>query len=579
MDFYSFKPAALGRTYAPNVWDALAVLLILGLLGALALGARDASASLEQLSRTPVTLDPSALPEYAVRTTLRMFAAMVVSLAFTLVYATLAAKSRRAELILIPLLDILQSVPILGFLTFTVVFFMQLFPGRVIGAECAAVFAIFTSQAWNMTFSLYQSLKTVPADLREAAKSFRLSRLQIFWTLELPFAAPGLVWNAMISMSGGWFFIVAAEAITVGDTTITLPGVGSYVALAIKQQDLGAIGYAVLAMFLVILLYDQLVFRPIVAWADKFRMEQSGSEAAPSSWVLDLFRRTRSLRLLVMPIARTIRACVNIRLPLPRLARRSSGDGAARRGDVAWLVFITLMAAIALYALYRSVSESLTATDFALAFQLASITLLRVTVLIVLASLIWVPIGVWIGLRPRVATMIQPLAQFLAAFPANIAFPAAVYLIVRSHGDPNIWLSPLIILGTQWYILFNVIAGTLALPGDLKDAATSLQLRGWKWWRRVIIPGILPHFVTGAITASGGSWNASIVAEVASWGDDKLTANGLGAYIAQATEAGDYARVILGIAMMSAFVVVFNRLVWRPLYERAGRHAMAGGSA
>ncbi|MBY0612409.1 MAG: ABC transporter permease subunit [Beijerinckiaceae bacterium] len=576
MNFYSFRPASLDRDHPLNVWDILAALLILGLLAAFALGARNAGASLDQLQRSPITLDPLALPEYAARTTLRMFAAMTISFAFTLVYATIAAKNRRAELILIPLLDILQSVPILGFLTFTVVFFMQLFPGRVLGAECAAVFAIFTSQAWNMTFSLYQSLKTVPGDLREATRSFRLSPLQTFWTLELPFAAPGLVWNAMISMSGGWFFIVAAEAITVGDTTITLPGIGSYVALAIQQQDLGAIGYAIVAMLLVIFLYDQLLFRPIVAWADKFRIDQTAASLPPSSWVLDLFRRTRGLRLLVTPIASLVRACAIIRLPWRKPSRPHTGVVRTRSGDAIFAASIGLFALASLYALYRSFGEGLSLEDVSLAFRLALVTLIRVIVLIVLASLIWVPIGVWIGLRPRMATLVQPIAQFLAAFPANIAFPAAVYLIVSHQGDPDIWLSPLIILGTQWYILFNVIAGTLALPGDLKDAATSLQLSGWTWWRRIIIPGILPHYVTGAITASGGSWNASIVAEVASWGDTRLTANGLGAYIAQATESGDYARVMLGIAMMSAFVVVFNRLVWRPLYDRAARHAVTG---
>ena len=289
-------PTALGRALAPNLFDLAALALVIGALVTIAVGVHQTNVPLTVLDATPISLDPRHLPEYALRTTLRMLAAMVASLVFTFIYATLAAKSRRAEMVLIPILDILQSVPILGFLTFTVVFFMNLFPGRVIGAELASVFAIFTSQAWNMTFSMYQSLRNVPKDLDEASQSFHLSWWRRFWRLDVPFAMPGLVWNAMMSMSGGWFFVVASEAITVGDTTVTLPGVGAYVATAIKDQNLPAVGYAVLAMLAVIILYDQLLFRPIVAWADKFRFEQTASAEAPTSWLLDLFRQTRFLR-------------------------------------------------------------------------------------------------------------------------------------------------------------------------------------------------------------------------------------------------------------------------------------------
>ncbi len=288
-------PTALGRALAPNFFDLAALALVSGVLVMIAYGAHQTNVSLTVLDATPISLDPWRLPEYALRTTLRMLAAIVASLVFTFIYATLAAKSRRAEMVLIPILDILQSVPILGFLTFTVVFFMNLFPGRVIGAELASVFAIFTSQAWNMTFSMYQSLRNVPKDLEEATQSFHLSWWRRFWRLDVPFAMPGLVWNTMMSMSGGWFFVVASEAITVGDTTITLPGVGAYVATAIKAQNLPAVGYAVLAMLAVIIIYDQLLFRPIVAWADKFRFEQTASAKSPTSWLLDLFRKTEIL--------------------------------------------------------------------------------------------------------------------------------------------------------------------------------------------------------------------------------------------------------------------------------------------
>jgi NitT/TauT family transport system permease protein len=570
-------PTALGRALAPNLFDLAALALVIGILVIVAYGAHQANVPLTVLDSTPITLDPSSLPGYALRTTLRMLAAMAASLVFTFVYATLAAKSRRAEMVLIPVLDILQSVPILGFLTFTVVFFMNLFPGRVIGAELASVFAIFTSQAWNMTFSMYQSLRNVPKDLEEATQSFHLSWWRRFWRLDVPYAMPGLVWNAMMSMSGGWFFVVASEAITVGDTTVTLPGVGAYVATAIKEQNLPAVGYAVLAMFVVIVIYDQLLFRPVVAWADKFRFEQTASAEAPTSWVLNLFRQTRFLRTLAAEISGAVESTTRIRLPLPDLSRlKFRLNVPSRLIDAIWIALIFGSALWLGWVVVQFIGETLHWSDVQTAVLDGFYTLIRVTVLIAIASLIWVPIGVWIGLRPSVAEKVQPIAQFLAAFPANILFPVAVVLIVHYGLNANIWLSPLMVLGTQWYILFNVIAGASAFPGDLKEAATSFHLRGWKWWRYVILPGIFPYYITGAITASGGSWNAAIVAEVASWGDTKLHAVGLGSYIAKATEDGDFQRVVLGIAVMSIYVTLFNRLLWRPLYAFAENRLRLG---
>jgi NitT/TauT family transport system permease protein len=567
MVFHRVAPAGVGRSYLPNVFDVAALLLVIGVMVLIAYGARATAQPLTVLDVAPMTLDPWHLPEYALRTTLRMLMAIVWSLIFTFVYATLAAKSRKAEIVLIPILDVLQSVPILGFLTFTVVFFMGLFPGQILGAELASVFAIFTSQAWNMTFSMYQSLRSVPKDLEEASQSFHLSTWQRFWTLDVPFAMPGLVWNTMMSMSGGWFFVVASEAITVGDTTVTLPGIGSWVALAIKEQNLGAVGLAVLTMLVIIVAYDQLLFRPIVAWADKFRFEQTASADQPTSWLLDLFRRTRALRAVSGAIAGQFGRVAGLRLPsfgLPSFGRGLPIPG--RIVDTLWLVIVGLGTAWVAWEVYVFVGASLGLGDVAEAVGKGFITLVRVVVLMALATVVWVPIGVWVGLRPKIAEKVQPLAQFLAAFPANIAFPVAVVLIVHFKLSADVWLSPLMILGTQWYILFNVIAGTTAFPSDLKEAAQSFHLTGWRWWKNVILPGIFPYYVTGAITASGGSWNASIVAEVASWGDTKLTATGLGSYIAQATEAGDFPRVVLGIAVMSIFVTLFNRLLWRPLY-------------
>ncbi len=570
-------PTALGRALAPNLFDLAALALVIGALGMIAYGAQQTNVPLTVLDSTPISLNPWELPNYALRTTLRMLAAIVASLIFTFVYSTVAAKSRRAEMVLIPILDILQSVPILGFLTFTVVFFMNLFPGRVIGAELASVFAIFTSQAWNMTFSMYQSLRNVPKDLEEATQSFHLSWWRRFWRLDVPFAVPGLVWNTMMSMSGGWFFVVASEAITVGDTTVTLPGVGAYVATAIKQQNLPAVGYAVLCMLAVIILYDQLLFRPIVAWADKFRFEQTASAEVPTSWLLDLFRKTRFLRSMTAAVSKAMESTTQIRVPLPAFPQiRYRLNIPSVLIDAVWIALIFGAAAWIGWRVIGFVSASLGWADVQTAILDGLFTLLRVVVLISLATLIWVPIGVWIGLRPTIAEKAQPVAQFLAAFPANIAFPAAVALILHFHANANIWLSPLMVLGTQWYILFNVIAGATAFPGDLKEAAESFHLTGWKWWRYVILPGIFPYYITGAITASGGSWNAAIVAEVASWGDTKLEATGLGSYIAKATEAGDFQRVVLGILVMSIFVTLFNRLLWRPLYAFAENRLRLG---
>jgi NitT/TauT family transport system permease protein len=578
MRLQDFRTAVLGQTsLRPNFWDLAALVLLIGTMVLIVYGGEQTIVPLSELERTPVSLDPHQLPYYALRTTMRMLLAIICSTVFTFIYATIAAKSRRAEMVLIPLLDILQSVPILGFLTFTVVFFMNLFPGRVLGAELACVFAIFTSQAWNMTFSMYQSLRNVPKDLEEATQSFHLSGWQRFWRLDVPFAMPGLIWNAMMSMSGGWFFVVASEAITVGNTTVTLPGIGSYVSLAIQQQNLPAIGYALFAMLLVIIAYDQLLFRPIVAWADKFRFEQTASGMAPTSWMLDLFRRTRALRALTRPLAVLNKTVSTLRIALPDALRPSERKGSpSRRIDAIWFAAIAAVTGYAAWATYRYLSIHLGLSDVAQAIGYGLVTLARVVVLIALASLIWVPVGVWIGLRPKLAERVQPLAQFLAAFPANLAFPVFVVGIVRYGLDPNIWLSPLMILGTQWYILFNVIAGASAFPTDLREAAGSFHLKGWRWWVKVILPGIFPYYITGAITASGGSWNASIVAEVASWGDTRLTATGLGAYIAQATEAGDFPRVVLGIATMCVLVTLFNRLLWRRLYAFGERRLRLG---
>jgi NitT/TauT family transport system permease protein len=464
-------------------------------------------------------------------------------------------------------------VPVLGYISFTVTFFLALFPGRVLGAELAAIFAIFTSQAWNMTFSFYQSLRTVPRDLDEVSRGFHLTGWQRFWKLEVPFSMPGLIWNMMMSMSGGWFFVVASEAITVGNNTITLPGIGAYLAQAIADKNMHAIGWVILTMTIVIIAYDQLLFRPLVAWADKFRMETTSSGNAPESWLLDLVRRTRLIHRGLVPMGKLFANTARMPMRLPGLGQLKFSmprrQKSSRLGDIIWGVLVILLTLYVVYRVVAYVRTGVTLDEVGHVFVLGLITLLRVALLIAISSAIWVPIGVLIGLRPALAEKIQPLAQFLAAFPANLLFPVFVIVIVRFHLNPDIWLSPLIVLGTQWYILFNVIAGASAYPNDYREVSKNFSIRGWQWWRKAMLPGIFPYYVTGAITASGGAWNASIVAEYVQWGDTKVVAHGLGSYIAQTTAAGDFPKIILGIAVMSLFVTLFNRTLWRPMYAYA----------
>ena len=553
-----------------NRWDWALLPPVLAVLFALGWAGSQMARPYAVGQALPISLDAAVLPYYLLRTTLRMFLALGASLVFACVFAVLAAKYRLAERIMVPMLDILQSIPILGFLSITVTGFIALFPGSLLGVECAAIFAIFTSQAWNMAFSLYQSLRTVPTELREAAAVFQLSGWQRFWRLELPFAMPGLLWNMMMSMSGGWFFVVASEAITVSNQRILLPGIGSYIALAIERRDLGAIGLAIAAMLVGILLYDQLFFRPLVAWADKFRFEESGSEVAPASWLLTWLRRTVWLRRAGLGLARLMeRSLIVLRRRHDgtsiRARPRPARPALQRAGDA-------LMAGAALFALWwllRFIHTEVGWAEVGHVFVLGGYTLARVLVLIGLAALVWVPAGIWIGSRPLWAGRLQAVAQFLAAFPANLMFPVAVLLIVRWRLDPNIWLSPLMVLGTQWYLLFNVIAGASGVPTELRYAAQNLGLGGWLRWRRYLLPAVFPSFVTGAITASGGSWNASIVAEYVSWGDTTLQAEGLGSYIAHMTAIGDFPRIALGIAVMCVFVMAMNHFVWRRLYRLA----------
>lgn len=556
----------------PNQWDVMALVLILGAIALLAWGAHQMSTPYQIGQPIPISLDPRHLPDYALLTIMRMLIALIFSLLFTFVVGAWAAKSKRAAQIIIPCIDILQSVPVLGFLSITITAFIALFPGSRLGPECASIFVIFTAQVWNMTLSFYQSLRTVPLDLKEAADMFHLSPWQRFWRIEVPFAMPGLLWNTMLSMSGSWIFLVASEAITVANQQITLPGIGSYLGLAITHADLRAVGYTIVTVFIVIFLYDQLLFRPLLAWADKFKAEYTAQEKTSRSWVTILLQRTRVLRYTVKIFNGLSDFLLNF-----RSAQRSKEHVPAKPPSAAinftinavWYCILIAVVLICATLLIRYVMLHIKQQELLHVFVLGCITALRILAVIVISTLIWVPIGVWVGLRPKIAEIVQPIAQFLAAFPMNVLFPVVVLGILRFKLNVDIWVTPLILLGSQWYILFNVIAGATALPKDLKQVADNFGVTGWHWWKRLILPAIFPFYITGTITAIGNAWNTSVIAEVVSWGNTTLTANGLGAYITQFTNSGDFPRVALGMGVMSIFVLVLNRLVWRPVYNVA----------
>lgn len=557
----------------PNRWDALALLIILGVLAALAWAAHQMQTPYHVGETIPLSLDPSALPAYASKTVLRMFIALICSFIFTLIVAPIAAKSRQAEKLIIPLIDILQSVPVLGMLSITVVAFIELFPNSLMGPECAAIFAIFTSQVWNMTLSFYQSLRTTPKEYHDTAAIFHLSSWQKFWRIELPYATPGLLWNAMVSMSGGWFFVVASEAISVSNQSITLPGIGSYIHLAIANANLPAVCYSILAMLVVISLYDQLFFRPLLTWAERFKSTRVDDRIhPPQAWFYQLLTKTKLLKLLKFIFGDLIKFFINtpidIKLPsrlhLPRLQlpKKPIFSGF-------WDICLALLVILTATFLWRFITHTVSVSEMRHVFFLGSITALKVTTLIVLASLIWIPIGTWIGLHEKASQIVQPILQFLAAFPVNLVYPLIVTLIVRYHLNVEIWSTPLMILGTQWYILFNVIAGVQAIPLDLRYVTQNLGVKRWLWWKRLALPAIFPFYVTGSMAAAGGCWNASIVADVVEWGNHRLVATGLGSYIAEYTATGDFPRIALGIAVMSIYVLVINRLLWKKLYQFA----------
>ncbi len=515
----------------------------------------------------------SVLPGYTVQTLLRMTLAYFLSLLFTLVYSYAAYRSRVAAQILIPLLDILQSIPVLSFLPGVSLALIALFPGQRIGVEISAVVLIFTGMTWNMTFSFYQSLCGIPRELKEASRIYRLNLWQEFWTLELPAGIIGLIWNSVMSWAGGWFFLMAIESFTLQDKDFRLPGLGSFLAKAAKEQDFWAISWGLVVLIGVIVLIDFFVWRPLIAWAEKFKVEMIESQNVPQSWILDFLRRSPTMRVLSerlwMPLQQAVDEGLVRAFPVRTLPRNSPGRSQVVRW-VNWL-FMSGVAFIVLWGTWEAVLllRILNWTDWQHVIVAAIVTALRVICALIL-SLVWtVPVGVMIGRNPRLAQLLQPLVQIAASVPATAIFPVLLIGLIRIGGGLDIGSVALMMLGTMWYILFNVIAGAQAIPGDLLEAAMIYKLSRWQRWKTLILPGIFPYLITGIITAVGGAWNASIVSEYVTFKKQVITTTGLGATISEATAQGNFGLLLAATMVMSLLVVLTNRLVWRPLYRLA----------
>ncbi|CQB85549.1 Bicarbonate transport system permease protein CmpB [Chlamydia trachomatis] len=519
-----------------------------------------------------VSTDLINLPYYTLRSVFRMMLALIASLIFTIVYGSLAARSRRLGKVLIPLLDILQSVPILGFLSATVTIWLVIFPGSMMGVEAASIFAIFTSQAWNMTFSFHRSLLSEPKELDEAVRSLQLTHWQRFWVLDMPNAMIPLLWNCMMSVGGGWFFLTASEMISVNNHTYALPGVGSFVAQSAAENKLGNIWWAILSMIVVVLAIDFFLWKPLTAWAERFRITQSASDEERKSAVLTLIRHSHAdevISKLFSPIREWLEI---ITRPFGRTGSQWPRKASQRKlGDLVFnIVMAVLILGLAAQMLYF-VETRTGLQEFATAGALGALTFARVAVLIFVSSLIWVPVGVYIGMNPKISRIMQPVVQILASFPANFVFPFAMMWFMAWHIDLGWGSIILMALGTQWYILFNVIAGASAIPDDLREMTRSFRLNRMLKWKTLVLPAIFGSWCTGGITAAGGAWNASIVSEIVEYGKNHMATQGLGAYITNATTVGDSVKTLVGVTVMSLIVVLSNRLFWTPLQRYSAK--------
>ncbi|WP_119343119.1 ABC transporter permease [Facilibium subflavum] len=578
----------------PSKWDIFSLFFVLSMIFIVAwvcsnLGGQVDYSNINTLTQyEKLSMSLWQLPRYAADTTVRMFIALFFSFIFSFAVGALAAKNEKAESVIIPVIDILQSIPILGFLAITITGFLAIFPYSLWGAQFAVIFGLFTAQAWNMVLSFYQSLKTIPKELREAADMYQLSAWQRFWKLEVPFSMPGLIWNTMMSMSASWFMIVASETIVVNfskttSATINLPGIGTFIDQANDARNFTAVGAAIVVMLIVIVLYDQLIFRPIVAWSEKFVVTEMQQETGANSWFLNVLQRSAVLQSFGRFISLQANRIVNISWLKKDLSKHydqkthtQTEENESRVKSLVWQLCVMLSILVFIYLawrfIYNNPNDPIGLNETIKVFGYGLATAIRVFVLIIVASIVWVPIGIWIGLRPKVAEKVQPYAQIFAAFPVNVLYGLFGTLVIAFNLNFNIWCTLLMALGTQWYILFNVIAGASAIPHELKMAAKNMQLKGFVKWVKFLFPAIMPFYVTGAITAAGGAWNASIVCEYINWGSNSIiTATGIGAYISEQYNApGNHTgNIALGVVVMCVFVVLTNKLFWRRLYHYA----------
>jgi len=553
--------------HSSSWWNDVIVLITVAVL--IYVGARLALNTPAVIEGPTISLNPSALPFYASLSLRRMLIAYVLSFLFTIVYGYIAAYNRSAEHILIPLLDVLQSVPILSFLPVVLLSLIAFLPQRL-AVELASIILIFTSQVWNMTFAWYQSLKTIPTELHEASTIFRLNGWMRFKTLELPFAAISLIWNSMMSWAGGWFFLMAAEIFTAGQRNFSLPGLGSYLKEAANQGDLTAMILGIVTLVLIIVVLDQLAWRPLLTWADRFKLEMVESRMSPTSWFYDALHSSRIINWLSQktfyPTIEKFDEITLHRFPMTEQSRMA-------KVNLKWILYFLIMAGILVlfYGAYLTGQMLLTVPLAQWKNILSGLiaTLLRVLIALIIALLWTLPVGVSIGSNARLTARLQPIMQIIASVPATALFPIFVVILLGLPGGLNLAAILLMLMGTQWYLLFNVIAGTTAIPQDLKDAATMLQLNRWTRWRTLILPSLFPYIITGAITSAGGAWNASIVAEYIEFGGKTLSINGIGALISEATASGDYPLLLASTLSMILTVSIINRFVWRRLYRIA----------
>ncbi|MBK2109558.1 ABC transporter permease subunit [Francisella tularensis] len=558
------------KRFLPNKADVIIVALIL-IVSTLAYYAWSDmhQAFIDASSVSAISLDPSHLPYYMLRTTMRLIIGMIFSLIFALIVGYACAKNKHFARVCLPIINFLESAPLLGFLTFTTAFFIFLFPHSIMGLEAAAIFGIFTSQAWNIALILYQTIRIVPAELTEAATAFKLNAWQRFWRIELPYSIPGLLWNIMVSQSAAWFAITASEAIPTITGDVSLPGIGSYIALALTDSNIIAIFYALAAIIINIVLFDQLLFRPLVKWSEKFKYESINNKTTDNPWLYRSYKKSQFVNA-IKPIFSTIvfwlingasflNKKINLKSPTRdiKILKKLS--------CTAWYIVIISACVWAGNTLWHFFPDG----DMSYLIPLMIETTVRVTIAMMISVAICTPLGIWIGMSSKRTKAIQPIIQIGAAIPQPIFFPIVAVLILAGDGSLNVWCIPLIMTGTSWYVLFNVIAGFSNLPTEIIEMTKSFHLKGWKWWFKFAIPAVFPYIVCGIISAAGGAWNSAIAAELVIWGSNTIKVDGIGALVSTTTANNQLHEAALAVVALCSLVALCVIFIWKPLYKLA----------